>query len=82
MIQGTFLLSRIWTRVLFYSDASHSYIIASYVKYLGLEVESLEKPLQVSSPLGTRVRVDMIYRGCELEISGILLTVDLRVINM
>ena len=36
----------------------------------------------MSSPLGTRVRVDKIYRGCELEISGILLTIDLRVMDM
>ena len=31
----------------------------------------------MSSPLGTRVSVDLICRGCELEISGILLTVDM-----
>ena len=42
----------------------------------------MDKPLHVSSPLGTRVRVDMICRGCELEISGILLTVDLWVMDM
>ena len=52
------------------------------MKDLGLEVETLEKPLHVSSPLGTRVSVDQICRGCELEISGILLIVDLRVIDM
>ena len=49
---------------------------------LGLEVETLEKPLSMSSPLGTRVSVDLICRGCELEIFGILLTVDLRVMDM
>ena len=52
------------------------------MKELGLEVETLEKPLHVSSPLGIRVSVDMICRDCELEISGILLTVDLRVMDM
>ena len=36
----------------------------------------------MNSYLGTRVSVDLICRGCELEISGILLTVDLRVIDM
>ena len=49
---------------------------------LGLEVEALEDPLYVTSPLGIRVRIGMICRGYELEISGILLTVDLRVIDM
>ena len=49
---------------------------------LGLEVETLEKLLYVSSPLGTRVTVQWICHNCELEISGILLTVDLRVMDM
>ena len=52
------------------------------MKDLGLEVETLEEPLHVSSPLGTRVNVDQICRGCELKIFGILLTVDLKVMDM
>ena len=82
VIQGTFLLSRLWARVLFDSGAYHSFIVASVVIELGLEVETLEEPLYVSSPLGIRARIGIIFRGCELEISGILLTVDLRVIDM
>ena len=62
--------------------ASHLFIAASYVKNLGLEDETLEKSLHVSSPLGTRVSFDKICQDCELEISGILLTMDLRVIGM
>ena len=68
--------------MLFDSGASYSFIVASCVKDLGLEVETLEEPLHVSSPLGTRVNIDQICRGCELEISGILLNVDLRVMDM
>ena len=49
---------------------------------LGLEVEALEEPLYVSSPLRIRARIGMICRGCKLEISGILLTMDLRVMDM
>ena len=49
---------------------------------LGLEVETLEEPLHLSSPLEVRVSIDQIGRGCELEISGILLTVDFRVMDM
>ena len=82
VIQGTFLLSRLWARILFDSGASHSFITASCVRELGLEFETLEKFLYVSSPLGTRVSVDLIYRGCNLEISGVLLTVELRVMDM
>ena len=49
---------------------------------LGLEVETLKEPLYVSSPLEIRARIGMICRGCELEISGTLLTVDLRIMDM
>ena len=48
----------------------------------GLEVETLDEPLHVNSPLGTKARIDRICRGCELEIFRILLTVDLRAMNM
>ena len=73
--QGTFLLSRLLAKIWFNSSASHSFIAASAVRELGLKVETLEEPLYVSFPLETRVSIDLICRGCELEISGILLTV-------
>ena len=82
VIQGTFLLSRLWARVLFDSGALHSFIAALVVIESGLEVEALEEPLYVNSPLGIRARIGMICRGWELEISGILLIVDLRVMDM
>ena len=81
-IQGTFFLSRLWARVLFDSGALHSFIAASVVIELGLEVETLEEPLYVSAPLGIRARIGMICSGCELEISRTLLTVDLRIMDM
>ena len=68
--------------ILFDSSASHSFIASSCVNVLGLKVESLGNPLHVSSPLGIRVRVDQICQDCELEISGILLPVDLRVMDI
>ena len=36
----------------------------------------------MSSPLGVRARIGTICRGCELEISRTLLTVDLRIMDM
>ena len=56
--------------------------IHSLLHQLGLEVEALEEPLYVSSPLGIRARIGMICHGFKLEISGILLIVDLRVMDM
>ena len=82
VIQGAFLLSRLWARVLFDSGASHSFIAASVVVELGLEVEALEEPLYVSSPLRIRARIGMICPSYEFEISGIPLTLDLRVIDI
>ena len=68
--------------MLFDSGASHSFIAPLVMIELGLEVETLEEPLYVSSLLGIRARIGMICRGCELEILGTLLTVDLRIMDM
>ena len=77
-----FLLSCIWAHTLFDSSASHSFVAASSVDVLGLKVETLEEPLHVSSPLGTRMRIDQICQDCELEISEILLTVDFQMMDI
>ena len=45
-------------------------------------LETIEGPLYVNSPLGIRARIGIICRGCELEISGTLLTVGLRIMDM
>ena len=45
-------------------------------------LETLEEPLHVDSPLEIRTRIGTICRGCELEISRTLLTVDLRILDM
>ena len=68
--------------MLFDSGASHSFITASVVRELGLEVKTLKEPMYVSSPLGTKASIYLICRGCKLEISKILLTVDLRIMDM
>ena len=68
--------------MLFDSSALHSFIAASVVRELDFEVETLEEPMRVSSPLGTKVRICLICRDRELDISVILLTVDLRVMDM
>ena len=41
VIHCTFLLSFLWVRVLFDSGVSHSFVVASCVKDLSLEVETL-----------------------------------------
>ena len=50
---------------------------------LGLEVEAFGKSIVwENSPLGSRVRVGQICRDYESEISGILLMVDLKVVDI
>ena len=82
VIQSMFLLSRLWAKILFDSAASHSFVAASSVDVLVLKVETLEESFHVSSSIGTRVRIDQICQDCELEISRILLMVDLRVMDI
>ena len=68
------LLSRLWARVLFDYGASNSFAAASCVKELGLKGRNL----------GRVVTCEFYPRnwGYELEISEILLIVDLRVMDM
>ena len=75
-MQGTFLLLHLLTRVAFKLDTSYSFINASCVTELGLEVEAFRESRCGCSSLGCRVRVDLIGRDSELEISEILLMVD------
>ena len=82
VIQGMFMLSRLWAKILFDYGELHSFVATSSVDVLGLEVETLNEPLYMSSPSGTRVRIDKICRDCELEISGIMLIVNLRVMDI
>ena len=77
-----FLLSRLWAKILFDYGASYSFMAATSVDVLGLEVETLNESLYVNSPIETRVSINQICRNCELKISRILLTVDLRVMDI
>ena len=80
-MQGTFLLSHLFTRVAFKLDASNSFTVASCVIGLGLEVEAFGEMMGNSS-LGCRVRVGQMCRDRESRISMILLMVDLRAVDI
>ena len=73
-----FLLMYLLTIVVFKLDASYSFIVASCVMDLGLEVKAFREARYRCSSLVCRVRVDLIGRDYELEISEILLMVDPR----
>ena len=63
-MQGTFLLLHLLTRVAFELDASYSFINASCVTDLDLEVEAFREAMCGCFSLGCRVRVDLIGRDC------------------
>ena len=77
-MQGMFLPLHLLTRVAFKLDASYSFINASCVTDLGLEVKAFREARCRYSSLGCGVRVDLISRDYVLEISEILLMVDPR----
>ena len=71
------------TRVEFELDASCSFINASCVIGLGLEVEAFRKAIIWEiSPLGSRVRIGQMCRDRESGISVILLMLDHRVVDI
>ena len=55
-------------------------ISTGFCKLMGCQRDPQDRG--VTSPIGTRVRIHQICRDCNLEISGILLTVDLRVMDI
>ena len=58
-------------------------VVASYVIGLGLKVEVARIAIVWENyPLGSRMRVGQICWNCESEIIGILLMVDLRVVDI
>ncbi|XP_058211467.1 uncharacterized protein LOC131323635 [Rhododendron vialii] len=82
VIQDTFILYTTFVQALFDSGVSHSFISAVCVSALGLETEPLKTTLHVTSTLGGKISVVQIYKECELEVSNLRITCDLRVIEM
>ena len=82
MVRGTYLIFRSWADVLIDSGASHSFIATSFVSTLGLETEELYPGLMVETPIGGRVRLDQICRGCDLTILDQTFTFDFIVLEM
>ncbi|XP_058219747.1 uncharacterized protein LOC131330251 [Rhododendron vialii] len=82
VIQGTLLLYSTCVQALFDSGASHSFISTTCVIALALETEPLSKSTKVVSPMGGSITVNLVCRGCELEVANLRLTCDLRMIDM
>ncbi|KAI8572676.1 hypothetical protein RHMOL_Rhmol01G0218200 [Rhododendron molle] len=82
VVKGTFLLFNSFVGVLFDSGASYSFIAASIACALELEIESINPPLFVETPIKGRSLLDRICRNCELIIRDHRFTFDFIVLNM
>ena len=81
-LDSILLLFSTCVQTLFDTGASCSFISAACVSALGLDTEPLENQMTIASPLSASLPVNLICRGCELEVSNIRLTCDLCVIEM
>ena len=80
-MQGTFLPLHLLSRVAFELDASCSFINASCVIGLGIEVKAFRE-IMGNSSLGCKVRVGKMCRDHESGILVIMLMVDRRVLDI
>ncbi|GAV79005.1 RVP_2 domain-containing protein [Cephalotus follicularis] len=67
-------------RVLMDSGASHSFISARFASCLDVTPDCMTYMLYVSTPTGTSMYTDSVYRSCEMSIEGISLYADLIVL--
>ncbi|GAV62751.1 RVP_2 domain-containing protein [Cephalotus follicularis] len=62
------------------SGASHSFISARFASCLDVTPDCMSYILDVSTPTGTSMYTDSVYRGCEMSMAGISLYADLIVL--
>ncbi|GAV83295.1 RVP_2 domain-containing protein [Cephalotus follicularis] len=62
------------------SGASHSFISARFASCLDVTPECMSYTLHVSTPTGTSMYTDSIYKSCEMSMAGISLYADLTVL--
>ncbi|XP_058192273.1 uncharacterized protein LOC131309694 [Rhododendron vialii] len=82
IVRSIFLLFNSFARVLFDSGASHSFIAASFACALELEIESINSPLLVETPIRGRSPLDRVCQDCELVIRDRRFTFDFIMLIM
>ena len=81
-VEGVIYICDIPVVVLFDSGASVSFISASVLAQLDLQIDRLDESVVVATPIGRIVELRRICRGCPLNISGVTIKADLIVMNM
>ena len=71
-----------WAHVLFDSDASHSFISASFTSMLNLEFVPLHSSLYVETTKGGKMKAKWVCNACVLYIGDYEATIDLVLLDM
>ncbi len=68
VIRGTFSLYDMSVYALIDPGSAHSYICIAPPVDKGVQIEGLEENILITNPLGHRVMVKKVYKGCPLMI--------------
>ncbi|XP_075499929.1 uncharacterized protein LOC142538501 [Primulina tabacum] len=82
MITGMFLISGVNAIVLLDSEATHSFILESFVRRLGITTSITETQLAIALPSGQELQTDQIMRGCPIYVQGHQMYAELIVLKM
>ena len=77
VVAGTLLLNHLPVFMLFYSGATHSFIAYKTIEKLGMSPHRVFMGFAISTPLGERVDVDIVYKDVKLIIMGCEFSADL-----
>ena len=76
VVDGMLLISKSWAHVLFDTGATHSFVSASLVQALQLEVENCDRSLVLPTPMGGLSEVTLICKTCHLFIEELRFSAD------
>ena len=82
VVVGTVLICSVETKVLFDSEATHSFLSPHLARRLGRWTSSLEIPLVVATLLGKSLEVEVVYRDYEMLIEDHNMSADLILLEM
>ena len=82
VLKGNILISNTWASALFDTGASHSFLATSFASSVGLQVEALEVPFSIYSPVGSSSSVQWVARNCKVEIAGVRFDFNMILFDM
>ncbi|GKA15388.1 putative reverse transcriptase domain-containing protein [Tanacetum coccineum] len=77
IVTGTFTLNNHFATTLFDSGADYSFVSTTFIPLLGLEPSDLGFRYEIKIASGQLVEIDIVIKGCKLEIEGHVFDIDL-----